>query len=141
MKTHRPSHATRIAFFTLPALVALAVGAAPACSTSNPAPPTSGSSTSVSSSSGAGGSSTASSSSSSSSGSGGGGASSSSSGGTGGDAGAPCVSDGGDAGCYSCPPTTTNQFLNACAPGGDQCTHFDNATQLPFWDGGALPAP
>ncbi len=57
------------------------------------------------------------------------------------DGGAACVSDGGATSCYSCPPQTNEQFLNACAPNGDQCTHFDNATGLPFWDGGALPVP
>lgn len=120
-------------------------GLSPACSSNNPAPPgTGGSSTSstttTSSSTGTGGAGDAGTSSSS-SGTGG-------SGTGGGDAGGdasidaePCVSDGGDAGCYSCPPGTTDQFLNQCAPGGDQCTHFDNATQLPFWDGGALPVP
>jgi hypothetical protein len=142
MKTRRLSYPTRLALLCLPAAAALVVGLAPGCSSSNPSPPSSG--TSSSSSSGAGGaggaSTSASSTTTTASGTGGGGTSSS--GGTGGGDGGPaCVPDGGATGCYSCPPKTNDEFLNACAPNGDQCTHFDNATSLPFWDGGALPVP
>ena len=143
MKTPRLSYQTRLALLGLPALAALVIGLAPACSSTNPAPPTSASSStsgSTSSSSGgggAGGATTSSSASTTASGTGGASTSSSS----GGDGGPACVSDGGATGCYSCPPTTNDQFLNACAPNGDQCTHFDNASKLPFWDGGALPVP
>ncbi len=143
MKTLRPSHRARLVLFGLPAVLGLVASVVPACSSSNPAPPgtsSSVSSTTSSSSGGTGGGGGAGTSSASSAGTGG--ATTSSSGGTGGgDAGPPCVSDGGATGCYSCPPATNEQFLNACAPNGDQCTHFDNATQLPFWDGGALPVP
>ena len=39
----------------------------------------------------------------------------------------------GDGGCYSCKPTTTEEFLNHCSPYG--CSHFDNA-RLPYYHPG-----
>jgi len=39
----------------------------------------------------------------------------------------PCAGDGG---CYACPPTTTEQYLNQCSAFG--CSHFDNA-RLPYY--------
>ncbi len=47
------------------------------------------------------------------------------------DGGVACVTD---AGCYSCPPTNTTQFENACTT-GESCVRYDNATNLPFWNG------
>ena len=47
--------------------------------------------------------------------------------GDGGDGGVSCTDDGG---CYSCPPTTNDQFLNHCTTVG--CSHFDNA-RLPYY--------
>lgn len=58
---------------------------------------------------------------------------------TGGAAGsANCVPDG--SACYSCPATTTEQFLNHCT--NATCTAFDNSklTQLAA-DGGLPPLP
>jgi protocatechuate 3,4-dioxygenase beta subunit len=47
----------------------------------------------------------------------------------------------GAGGCFSCPPTTTSQFLNQCT--GAQCSGFDNATRIPssdfLPDGGLIP--
>jgi hypothetical protein len=42
-----------------------------------------------------------------------------------------------DAGCWSCTPSTTAEFLNQCT--ASQCTPFDNLQRLPDYDGGALP--
>jgi hypothetical protein len=49
--------------------------------------------------------------------------------GAGGEAGTPPIPAGclGADGCYSCAPTNTNQFLNACVAGGCPA-HFDNGT-------------
>jgi hypothetical protein len=49
---------------------------------------------------------------------------------------AGCVGDGG---CFSCKPTTNEQFLDHCS--GSSCSPFDNKTRIPAatWDGGALP--
>jgi hypothetical protein len=143
MKTSPSSQSARLTFLALPLLTAVAFAVGPACSSaSNPAPPgtSSVSSTASSGATGTGGA-TSSTTGTGGTASGTGGATSGTggTGGTGFDAGPPCVSDGGDAGCYSCPPTNTNEFLNACAGSTDQCTHFDNATRLPAWDGGALP--
>ena len=46
-----------------------------------------------------------------------------------GEAGAPSVNQScvGADGCYSCTPTNTTQFLNACVAGGCPA-HFDNST-------------
>lgn len=50
------------------------------------------------------------------------------SGGEGGEGGAAPIDPGciGDDGCYSCPPKTNSQFLNACVEGGCPAT-FDNS--------------
>jgi hypothetical protein len=149
MKTHHPphtSHPLRIAGLALAMVTVTALAAVPACGNSNPVPP--GTSSSVAGSSGAttgtGGSSTTGSGASTTSGTGGattsgtGGATTVGTGGN--DAGPPCVPDGGATGCYSCPPTTTDEFLNACAA-NDQCSHFDNTARIPGWDGGPLPVP
>lgn len=114
---------------------ALALGitalAAPACdSDGNPTPPTtssSGSGGSTTTSSGTGG--TATTSSSGTGGAGTGGAN------TGGGGGAPNCD--GPNGCYSCPPTKNEQFLNACTSA--QCSPFDNAARLPLYNNGNLP--
>jgi hypothetical protein len=131
--------------FTLLGLATLALilsSAAPACSSNNQAPP----STSTNSTTATGGgttttstTSTTSSTTTTTTGTGGTGGGSADGGPDSGDAGPPCVSDGGTTGCFSCPPQTNAQFLTQCAPSGDQCTSFDNAARLPFWDGGALP--
>jgi hypothetical protein len=42
-----------------------------------------------------------------------------------------------DAGCWSCVPTNTNQFLNQCTT--SQCSPFNNALRLPDYDGGLPP--
>jgi hypothetical protein len=42
-----------------------------------------------------------------------------------------------DAGCWSCTPSTTGEFLNQCT--ASQCTPFNNLQRLPDYDGGALP--
>jgi hypothetical protein len=44
-----------------------------------------------------------------------------------------------DAGCWSCTPTTTPEFLNQCT--SSQCSPFDNWTRLPNYDGGLPPLP
>jgi hypothetical protein len=60
---------------------------------------------------------------------------------------APDATDGGDAapdtagcrtdaGCWACPPTVSEQFLNRCS--GLSCQPFDNK-RVTKWDGGALP--
>ena len=111
-------------------------GVIAACSSeSNPKPPdnefttSSGTtSTSASGTGGAGGGATASSGSSTSTATGTGG------GGTGG---VPPNCDG-PSGCYSCPPKTGNQFLNACT--NSQCSPFDNVARLPLYNNGNLPA-
>jgi hypothetical protein len=41
-----------------------------------------------------------------------------------------------DAGCWSCPPTVNEQFLNHCS--GLSCQPFDNK-RVTKWDGGTLP--
>ncbi len=41
-----------------------------------------------------------------------------------------------DAGCWSCPPTVNEQFLNHCS--GLSCQPFDNK-RVTKWDGGVLP--
>src|SRR5699024_5611737 len=56
-------------------------------------------------------------------GAGGGSTSSVTGAGGGGTGGAPPNCDGPN-GCYSCPPKTGNQFLNACT--GSQCSPFNN---------------
>jgi hypothetical protein len=43
----------------------------------------------------------------------------------------------GEAGCWSCAPTSTTEFLNQCT--SSQCTPFNNLQRLPDYDGGALP--
>jgi len=54
------------------------------------------------------------------------------------DAGESCLDAGG---CFSCPPTVTREFLNACT--GTDCSPFDNATRLGglLPDGGLPPLP
>jgi hypothetical protein len=47
---------------------------------------------------------------------------------------AACTSD---AGCWSCPPSSTSQFLNQCT--NSTCSPFDNGSRVPSYDGGALP--
>jgi hypothetical protein len=42
-----------------------------------------------------------------------------------------------DAGCWSCLPTTTPQFLNQCT--ASQCSPFANAQRLPDYDGSLPP--
>jgi hypothetical protein len=57
------------------------------------------------------------------------------------DASAPPVDAAGcaDAGCWSCAPTTTTQFLNHCT--NSTCSPFSNTSRLPGgYDGGPLPA-
>jgi hypothetical protein len=44
-----------------------------------------------------------------------------------------------DAGCWSCTPTSTPEFLNQCT--SSQCSPFDNAQRLPNYDGGLPPLP
>jgi hypothetical protein len=119
----------------------------PACSNNNAtqSPSTTSDASADSSSSSSGGSSGGGSGGSSGSGSGSiaeGGSDSSTDGGTEGGAGdagpTRCAPDAGPNGCILCPQTN-NQILNQCSPSGDQCTPFDNATNLPFWDGGMLP--
>lgn len=56
--------------------------------------------------------------------------------GGGGTGGAPPNCDGPN-GCYSCPPKTGTQFLNACT--GSQCSPFDNVARLPLYNNGTLP--
>lgn len=128
----------RVALF---ASVIFTLGAAiAACSSeSNPKPPdnnfttSSGSTSATSSASGTGGA--------------GGGSTSTSSGsstsstsatgtGGGGTGGAPPNCNGPND-CYSCPPKTGNQFLNACT--GSQCSPFDNVARLPLYNNGNLP--
>jgi hypothetical protein len=122
------------------AIFAIATAIAACSSESNPKPPdnnfttssgtTSGSDSTTTSASGTGGdgSATSSTGSSASTGTGAGG------GGTGG---APPSCDGVN-GCYSCPPKTGNQLLNACT--GSQCSPFDNVARLPLYNSGNLPA-
>src|SRR5579871_5852459 len=130
----------RLALLALGALALALAGASPACSNDNQAPPppgTTGSGASTTTTNTTGGSTTTTTSTTTTAGTGGTG------GGTadaGPDSGPPCVSDGGATGCFSCPPQTNAQFLNACTSSSDQCTHFDNTSRLPFWDGGPLPA-
>jgi hypothetical protein len=57
--------------------------------------------------------------------------------GGGGTGGAPPNCDGPN-GCFSCPPKTGNQLLNACT--GSQCSPFDNVARLPLYNNGNLPA-
>jgi hypothetical protein len=133
-----PRSTRRAALF---AGVILTIGAAiAACSSdSNPAPPNNfttssgASSTASSSASGTGGSdstsTTTTTGTTSATGTGGAGG-----GGTGG---APPNCDGPN-GCYSCPPKTGDQFLNACT--GSQCSPFDNVARLPLYNNGNLPA-
>jgi hypothetical protein len=42
-----------------------------------------------------------------------------------------------DAGCWSCLPTTTPEFLNQCTT--SQCSPFANAQRLPDYDGSLPP--
>jgi hypothetical protein len=42
-----------------------------------------------------------------------------------------------DAGCWSCTPATTPEFLNQCT--GSACSPFSNAQRLPGFDGGLPP--
>jgi hypothetical protein len=42
-----------------------------------------------------------------------------------------------DAGCWSCIPTTSPEFLNQCT--GSQCSPFDNLQRLPDYDGSLPP--
>ena len=120
------------------ALFAIAGTIAACSSDSNPKPPdnnfTTSSGTSASGTGGAGGAG-ASVSASASSGSS---TSSSAASGTGGGGtgGAPPNCDGPN-GCYSCPPKTGNQFLNACT--NSQCSPFDNVARLPLYNNGNLP--
>ena len=133
-------HVRTFALTAFGTLVLVLSSTAPACSSSNPAPPSSSTNTTTAT----GGSTTTTTTSSTSStsttttGTGGGSPDSGPDSGDAGEAGPPsCAPDGGT-GCFTCPQTN-NQILNQCAPSGDQCTHFDNATRLTFWDGGALP--
>jgi len=48
-------------------------------------------------------------------------------------AGGGCTEDG----CYSCEPTRTEHFLDACTE--SQCSPFDNAARLPLFADGDLP--
>jgi hypothetical protein len=43
----------------------------------------------------------------------------------------------GENGCYACPPTTLEHYLNRCT--GAQCVPFDDAARLPLYNGGNLP--
>ncbi|APR83760.1 Hypothetical protein A7982_09109 [Minicystis rosea] len=126
MKRNTRPETVKIAFFATVALGA-AIFSAPACGgEGNPTPPTTASSgtgdTTSSSSSGGGG------------GAGGATASSSSSGG--GTGGAPNCD--GPNGCFSCSPTKTVEFLNACTDA--QCSPFDNVARLPLYNNGNLPS-
>lgn len=135
-RSHRRAALSASVIFTIATAIA-------ACSSeSNPKPPdnnfttssgsTSGSdatSTTTTSASGTGGSSATSSTGSS--------ASSTTGAGGGGTGGAPPNCDGVN-GCYSCPPKTGNQLLNACT--GAQCSPFDNVARLPLYNNGNLPA-
>jgi hypothetical protein len=47
---------------------------------------------------------------------------------------ASCASD---AGCWSCTPATSSEFLNQCT--SSQCSPFSNTTRLPNYDGGLPP--
>ncbi len=59
-------------------------------------------------------------------------------GGSGGTAGAGGAANcDGANGCYACPPTATEQYLNACT--GAQCSPFDNVARWPLYNGGKLP--
>jgi hypothetical protein len=72
----------------------------------------------------------------------GGGSGSSSSATTSGSSSASTSTGGCEAnGCYSCPPTTNDQFLNACSDGG--CKPFSNTARLKNLtsDGGVPPLP
>lgn len=137
MKIHASSRTVRLAAVSLLFSVLGVAAAMPACSNSNEAPPgiTGGGASPTTSTPGTGGSTATTTTDSTSS------TSSDDGGGQIVDAGPPCVPEGGPGDCYSCPPQTDEQILNSCVPAGDQCTHFDNAARLPFWDGGALPAP
>jgi hypothetical protein len=42
-----------------------------------------------------------------------------------------------DAGCWTCLPTTTSQFLNQCTT--SQCSPFVNTQRLPDYDGSLPP--
>lgn len=46
-----------------------------------------------------------------------------------------------DAGCWSCPPVTKDQFLNHCT--NSECSSFDNEARLDptLYNHGNLPAP
>jgi hypothetical protein len=52
---------------------------------------------------------------------------------------APAQGAPADAGCWSCAPQSTPEFLNQCAGSGVTCATFDNS-RVPGWDGG-LPPP
>jgi hypothetical protein len=110
----------------LAALVCVSAAAISACSSeSNPKPPDTEFTTSSSTTTSATGT----------GGAGGGGTSSSSATGTGGSGGAQSCD--GPNGCYSCPPKTGAQFLNACTT--TQCSPFDNVKRLPLYNNGNLP--
>ncbi len=70
-------------------------------------------------------------------GAGGGGTSSSSATGTGGGGTGGAANCDGPNGCYSCPPKTGSQFLNACTSA--QCSPFNNVARLPLYNNGNLP--
>ena len=109
----------------LAALVGASAAAISACSSeSNPKPPDTTFTTSSSTTTGAGGA-------------GGGSSSSSSATGTGGDGSGGAANCDGPNGCYSCPPKTGSQFLNACT--STQCSPFDNGKRLPLYNNGNLP--
>jgi hypothetical protein len=117
------SHRRAALFAVLFSAFAIAITA---CSSeSNPKPPDTNFTTSSGTSSSATGT----------GGAGGGSASSSSATGTGGAGGAPNCD--GPNGCYSCPPKTGAQLLNACTT--SQCSPFDNVARLPLYNNGTLP--
>jgi uncharacterized cupin superfamily protein len=52
---------------------------------------------------------------------------------------APAQGAPADAGCWSCAPQSTPEFLNQCAVSGVTCVTFDNS-RVPGWDGGLPPS-
>jgi hypothetical protein len=115
-------HSTRIhATVFASALAAItAIGAGCSSSNNNPTPPATGGTAGIGNTGGSAGNTTT--------GGRGGGTATGGQGGSGnagGSGGASCI-DATDKNCFSCTPTTTNEFYNQCPTTG--CTPFDNST-------------
>ena len=134
MKATVHLHARTLALIGLATLALILSSATPACSSNNAAPPSTTSNSSTTTSSGGGTTTTTTSTTTTTTGTGGTGGGSADGGPDSGEAGPPCVSDGGATGCFSCPPQNNAQFLTQCAPSGDPVHHTSTTPR-----GAALP--